>query len=92
MQKLSFPLALVALAISIISFFYFKNSNQQVYVDVNKLLDGYDRTAVVRADFEKKAASMNANVDSLLSTWQKELKVYEKERAGMSKKELALRK
>ncbi len=91
MQKLSFPLAIIALIISIISFFYFKNNNQQVYVDVNKLLDGYERTAVVRSEFEKKAASMNANVDSLLGDWQKELKVYEKERSGMSKKELALK-
>lgn len=91
MQKLSFPLAIIALVISFISFFYFKISNQQVYVDVNKLLDGYERTAIVRADFEKKAASMNANVDSLLGNWQKELKAYEKERASMSKKELALK-
>ena len=91
MHKLSFPLAILAIAATIFSFFYFKNNNQQVYVDVNKLLDGYDRTAVVRAEFEKKATAMNANVDSLLGDWQKELKTYEKERSGMSKKELALK-
>lgn len=91
MQKLSFPIAILALAASIFSFFYFKNNNEQVYVDINKLLDGYERTAVLRAEFEKKATSMNANVDSLLGDWQKELKTYERERSGMSKKELALK-
>lgn len=91
MQKLSFPIAILALAASIFSFFYLKNNNEQVYVDINKLLDGYERTAVLRAEFEKKATSMNANVDSLLGDWQKELKTYERERSGMSKKELALK-
>jgi len=91
MNKLALSLALIALIASIFSFLYFKNSTQQVYVDVNKLLDGYDRTKDVRKDFEEKAASMNANVDSLLGNWQKELKAYEKERSSMTQKELALK-
>ncbi|WP_242446437.1 OmpH family outer membrane protein [Nonlabens agnitus] len=60
-------------------------------MDVNKLLDGYKRTKVVRADFEAKAKTLNANVDSLVADWQKELKVYEKERSSMSAKELELK-
>lgn len=92
MSKLSLPIAMLALIVSIGSFFYFQSSDsEQVYVDVNKLLDGYKRTSIVRAEFEKKAASMNANVDSLLGDWQQELKDYEKERSSMSKKELALK-
>lgn len=91
MNKLSFPIALLALLVSVLSFFYFQASSNQVYVDVNKLMEGYDRTAVVRAEFEKKETAMRANVDSLLSNWQQELKNYEKERASMSRKELELK-
>ncbi len=91
MNKLSFPLALLALLISAASFFYFNNNSDQVYVDVNKLLDGYKRTKLVRAEFEAKAKTLNSNVDSLMTDWQKELKNYEKERSKMSKKELELK-
>lgn len=92
MNKLSLPISILALVLSIGSFFYFKSSNSdQVYVDINKLIDGYKRTAEVKAEFDKKAATMQANVDSLMGNWQKELQTYEKDRSGMSKKELALK-
>lgn len=92
MKNLSLPISLLALLCTIVSFFYFNStSSDQVYVDVNKLLEGYNRTKVVRADFEEKAKSLNANVDSLISGWQNELKLYEKERSKMSKKELELK-
>ncbi len=91
MKKLTLPLAILALAFSLITFFYLKKSSNQVYVDVNKLMEGYKRTKVVRAQFEEKAKTLNANVDSLMGDWQKELKDYEKERSKMSKKELQLK-
>ena len=91
MNKISLPIAIIALLIAVGSFFYFKSSNQQVYVDVNKLLEGYKRTKVVRAEFEEKAKTLNANVDSLMTDWQNELKSYEKERSKMTKKELELK-
>ncbi|MCD2257581.1 OmpH family outer membrane protein [Psychroserpens luteolus] len=91
MNKLSFPIAVLALLISSFLAYHLFSSKQQVYVDVNKLLDGYARTKVVRADFEEKAKTLNANVDSLMTDWQKELKVYEKERSNMTKKELDLK-
>ena len=91
MNKLSFTISVLALILSIGSFFYLKSSSEQVYVDVNKLLDGYKRTKLVRAEFEAKAKTLNANVDSLMTDWQKELKSYEKERSKMSKKELELK-
>ena len=58
---------------------------------MNKLLDGYKRTKLARAEFEEKAKTLNANVDSLMTDWQNEIKSYEKERASMSKKELELK-
>ncbi|MBQ4802554.1 OmpH family outer membrane protein [Aquimarina sp. MMG015] len=91
MNKIALPIALIALVASIASFFYLQSSSDLVYVDVNKLLDGYKRTKIVKAEFDEKAKTMKSNVDSLLADWQKELKTYEKERSGLSKKELELK-
>ena len=91
MKKLALPLSLIALLASIFAIFQLQSSSKLVYVDVNKLLDGYKRTKIVRAAFEEKAKTLNANVDSLMTDWQKELKSYEKERSKMSKKELELK-
>jgi outer membrane protein len=91
MNKLSLPLAIIALLVSVFSFFYFQSTSELVYVDVNKLLEGYDRTKIVRSEFEAKAKTMNANVDSLVTDWQKELQLYEKERSSLSSKELELK-
>lgn len=91
MKKIVLPLAILAFLFSILTFFYSQNSSDLVYVDVNKLLDGYKRTKVVRGEFEKKAKVLKSNVDSLVTDWQKELKLYEKERSGLSKKELELK-
>ena len=91
MSKLALPLSIIAIISSIFSFFYLQSSSDQVYVDVNKLLDGYKRTKIVKAQFEEKAKTLNANVDSLMTDWQNELKAYEKERSKMTKKELELK-
>jgi len=91
MNKLAFPISIIALLAAIGTFFYSQSSSELVYVDVNEMLQGYKRTKIVRAEFEKKAATMKANVDSLMTGWQNELKAYEKERSKMSKKELELK-
>lgn len=91
MNKLTLPIAIIALAASVFAIFKTSTSSDQVYVDVNKLLEGYKRTKVVKSEFEAKAKTLNANVDSLMTDWQKELKSYEKERSKMSKKELELK-
>jgi outer membrane protein len=91
-QNLSLLLSVLALLLAgYLIFASLGHSNSYAYVDVNKLLDGYKRTEVVRAEFEDKAKTLNANVDSLIADWQKELKTYEKERSSMSKKELELK-
>lgn len=91
MKKITFSLALIAFVISIFSLINTRSSSDLVYVDVNKLMDGYKRTKEVKAEFQKKATRLNANVDSLVVNWQKELQLYEKERSSMSKKELELK-
>lgn len=91
MKKLSLPIAVVALFVAILSFFFNQNDSKQVYVDVNKLMEGYSRTKIVRAEFQEKAKTLQSNVDSLVTDWQSELKLYEKERSNYSKKELELK-
>ncbi|WP_299442703.1 OmpH family outer membrane protein [uncultured Aquimarina sp.] len=84
-------ISLMALMTFISSFFYFQSESELVYVDVNKLLDGYNRTKTERKTFNIKAVTLKANVDSLVTNWQQELKNYEKERISMSKKEIELK-
>lgn len=91
MKKIPLIIALLALLISSIALYMSRSSSELVYVDVNKLMDGYERTKVAKAEFEKKAGTMKANVDTLVSKWQKELQVYEKERASLSPTELKLK-
>lgn len=91
MNKLAFPLALLALIASVASFFLLRSANELVYVDVNKLLEGYKRTEVEREAFTKRTQVLKSNVDSLVTNWQNELKSYEKERSGMSEKEIELK-
>jgi outer membrane protein len=91
MNKLALPVAVLALVASIATFFLTYSNSQQVYVDVNQLLEGYSRTKVEREAFNKKTTVLKANVDSLVGNWQNELKIYEKERSGMTKKEKELK-
>ncbi|WP_373518415.1 OmpH family outer membrane protein [Pricia sp.] len=92
MNKIIFPIAIIALIAGVASFFSFQSSNELVYVDVNKLLEGYKRTKVEQESFKKKTDVIKSNVDSLVTNWQSELKKYEKEQAGMSTKERELKK
>ncbi|AXG69190.1 periplasmic chaperone [Kordia sp. SMS9] len=90
MNKIAISLSILAVLLATFAIFYLKPSNELVYVDVNKLLDGYKRTEIVRNDLQQKTKLLTSNVDSLISGWQKELKTYEKERSSMSTKEKEL--
>lgn len=91
MNKIVFAMALIALVFS--SYTLFKqNANSDVaYVDINKLMEGYHKTQTERDSFNKKVATLKANVDSLVGEWQNELISYEKERLSLSKNELELK-
>ncbi|WP_420574988.1 OmpH family outer membrane protein [Kordia sp.] len=91
MKKTPLILSVIALVLSSIAIWKGLSKEEQVYVDVNKLVEGYERTKIVRTDFQEKAKTLNANIDSLISGWQNELKSYEKERASMTKKEKELK-
>ena len=85
-KKITLYAAFLALVFSIVAIYFAKSNSQMVYVDVNKFIEGYSRTKVVKAEFDKKA-----NVDSLVANWQKELKNYKKERATLTPKEMKLK-
>ncbi len=80
--------SVLALIISVGALILSFTKTDLVYVDVNQLVEGYDRTKTEREAFKEKATALKANVDSLIMDWQKELKAYEKERASLTKKEL----
>lgn len=69
---------------------HFKNE-KIVYIDVNVLMADYEGMKDAKKDFEKKSKVWEANVDSLIANFQNELKVYEKERSKMTKKENELK-
>lgn len=81
----------LAILLSVFAIYFAKSSSELVYVDVNKLIEGYSRTKIAKAEFDKKATTLKANVDSLVTNWQKELQSYEKERASLTPKELELK-
>ncbi|WP_421804885.1 OmpH family outer membrane protein [Flagellimonas sp.] len=90
-NQLAILIAVIALLTSVFPYIFSPKKVDLVYVDVNKLVEGYKRTKVDRKSFEQKTAVMQSNVDSLMTDWQDELKAYEKERSSMTKKELALK-
>lgn len=90
-KKIQAALPYLAILLALISFYFAKTSSELVYVDVNKLIEGYKRTKIAKAEFDKKAATMKGNIDSLMTGWQKELQAYEKERVSLSPKELKLK-
>jgi len=91
MKRIPLFVGVLALLLSAVAIYLSCRSSELVYVDVNKLIDGYKRTKVEKAEFDKKVISLKANIDSLMSGWQNDLKIYEKERSSLSAKELELK-
>lgn len=90
-NSISIVVAVLAIVLSVLSIYKTTKSTELVYVDVNKLIEGYEKTKTIRADFKVKASQMQSNVDSIVKNWQTELQDYEKTRSKMTKKELALK-
>lgn len=91
MSKTTLSLSVLAIIISVFAYFKPSPNTDLVYVDLNKLIEGYNRTKIEQAKFEDKAKRLQGNVDSLVNNFQKELVLYEKERSSMSKKEIELK-
>lgn len=91
MKRIPTILSIAAILFAAIALYFAKSSSELVYVDVNKLIEGYSRTKIAKAEFDKKANTMKGNIDSLVSGWQKELQQYEKDRSKMTANELKLK-
>ena len=91
LRNVVLPLVLIVLAVLGTSFVCSNSHDELVYVDVNRLLEGYKRTKVERDAFNKKSSALKAEVDSLIMDWQTELKAFEKDRPAMTKKEQELK-
>jgi outer membrane protein len=61
-----------------------------VYVDSAKLLNGYKGMQAARNDFQKKAVSWKANVDTLTKDLQASIMKYERDLSKMTAKEKSL--
>ncbi len=84
-MRLKFPSLLTAVLCVVVVFmllsFYVFSPNKIAYVDSNKLLSGYKAMVEARKEFEKKQATWNANVDTLMKDVQDAIKKYEKSAA-----------
>ncbi len=92
MNKINTYAGFIALA-GLLVFLVFNFSNRQkvVYVDTTVLMGKYQGMIDAKAEFQKKAATWQANMDTLIKNFQDELKAYEKERSTMTAKEKSLK-
>jgi outer membrane protein len=85
----------ILLVISILFFFlqgFVFHSKDIVYVDSQKLMNGYKGMVEARKDFEKKRSAWQANIDTLTRDVQNAIKKYSKDQALGSPKEKELSK
>jgi len=91
MNRLPLILSIINLVlISLVIAWYVSKQEKSVYVDSAKLLNGYKGMQVARKDYQQKASSWKANVDTLTKELQSSIMKYEKEVAKMTPKEKSL--
>jgi outer membrane protein len=73
-----------------VSYTFFFKSGKIVYVDSNKLINGYQGMLDARKIYQQKATAWKANVDTLASEVQQQIFKYEKESPKMTAKERSL--
>ncbi len=90
--KMMWPGLAVIIIIQLFSLGYqlFANAERIVYIDNARLLNNYQGMVDARKAFEAKAATWQANIDSLTSDVMGAIKHHEREVAGLSKKEKEL--
>jgi outer membrane protein len=80
----------VTVSIGILFVLHLDSQNKYVYVDSQKLVNGYTATQQARRDFEAKAAGWQANLDTLRAEAEKKIKEYEATAPRLSPKERQL--
>jgi outer membrane protein len=84
---INFAIGLTALGWNIL-----RPASKIVYVDSNKLVNGYQGMLDARKVYQQKATTWKANIDTLASEVQQQIFKYEKESPKMSSKEQELSK
>lgn len=83
-------IAILFVSQAIVLYHIFLKPSQIVYVDSNKLLENYEGMKAARQQFQQKAMQWQANIDTLKSELDKEIKAYEAGKPKMSSKEREL--
>src|SRR5690348_15033908 len=74
----------------IFSFTFLVKPSKTVFVDSNKLINGYQGMIDARKAYQQKAGGWKANIDTLTNEVQKQIMDYEKESGKMTTKERQL--
>ncbi|MEL7145777.1 MAG: OmpH family outer membrane protein [Bacteroidota bacterium] len=90
--RILFTALMLIIALQIFSFSYqFIDTKEEiVYIDNARLLDNYQGMIDARQDFERKSMAWKANIDTLMNDVQVAIQNYEKESAGLTRKEKRL--
>ena len=91
MKKQTIFNTVIIAAILVLGFFQFVKKDNVVYVDNNVLMRDYKGMQLMKAEYDLKAAEWQANIDTLITDWETELRTYEKERKSMTTKERQLK-
>jgi outer membrane protein len=84
-------IAVFGMAIGYLLYKDFAQRKELAFININKLATGYKGMKDIQKELEEKSKVWKANVDTLGSELENDIKVYEKERARMSAKEIKLK-
>jgi len=91
MNKYNVISLVVAGAALLLAVWAFWSKDKVAYIETSVVMEQYHGMKTAKAEFEKKSKVYQANVDTAIAEFQKELAAYEKERSGMSDKEKELK-
>lgn len=82
--------ALLAVAVIVLFYLSFNSKRQQVYIDTSKIMQGYQKMQQVEKEIEQKTKMYQANLDTLRSEFEEQMKTYNRDMSTMSAKEKKL--
>ncbi|HYH55537.1 MAG TPA: OmpH family outer membrane protein [Anseongella sp.] len=94
MTRLSLPVLLISIVLSLGALFYAYRANQQApkigYVNSARLVGEYQGTKAVQETFKQKSGAWQSNIDTLQQEFDRQQQQFARDRAGMSAKESSL--
>jgi outer membrane protein len=86
-KRILFGVAVNFLGLIFLSAYVVRNRSHVVYVDSNKLINGYQGMIDARKTYQQKAGDWKANIDTLTNEVTKQIMDYEKKSARLTAKE-----